>query len=141
MADKKESQTRVMNPNVAAPGGRANTDDIKTAVFANTSNRTVGKLVVQHGPGRGKSVALHPGTNAIGRGDENRVVLNFGDDTISRKQHALITYDEQADEFKIYDGGKPNPIYVNDAELKGNKVIMPGDMIKIGMTLVRFSRS
>ncbi|MEO0017489.1 MAG: hypothetical protein RLZZ522_772 [Verrucomicrobiota bacterium] len=44
----------------------------------------VGWLVVVEGPGRGKSVTLGYGMNAIGREPGNRVVLPFGDMQISR---------------------------------------------------------
>jgi hypothetical protein len=66
-------------------------DDISTQLIRDKSNQVVGTLTITEGAGAGNSVKIYTGTNQIGRGDDMRVQLNFGDDTISRQQHAVIT--------------------------------------------------
>ena len=53
----------------------------------------VGWLVVVRGPGKGSVLTLGNGMNAIGRGTSSRVRLDFGDDNVSRANHARVAYD------------------------------------------------
>jgi hypothetical protein len=48
----------------------------------------VGWLVITSGPGRGQSLQLGYGMNSIGRNEAQRVSLDFGDEEISRENHA-----------------------------------------------------
>lgn len=100
----------------------------------------VGWLVVVDGPGKGASVSLGYGMNSIGRAPTERVSIDFGDDEISRSQHALLTYDPKGRKFFIQHGGGRNLTYLgtnnqpvlSPIELKG------GEEISIGSTKLRF---
>ena len=46
--------------------------------------------------------------NSVGRDASQRVSLSFGDDSISREEHAFITYDEEQRCFYLQHGGKSN---------------------------------
>ncbi len=70
-------------------------DDISTQLIRDKSNQVVGKLTSPKAPAPVIRSSSTTGTNQIGRGDDMRVQLNFGDDTISRQQHAVITYDAE----------------------------------------------
>lgn len=89
----------------------------------------VGWLVVVDGPGRGQSRAIGFGVNGIGRGEGDRISLNFGDGEISRDRHAVLTYDHKGRRFFIQHGGGANLTYVGDepvlqpTELKGREII------------------
>lgn len=93
----------------------------------------VGWLVIVDGPGKGNFVKLGFGMNSIGRGSESRVSIDFGDDQISRENHALLTYDEKNKKFYIQHGGGSNLTYLGNSpvlqpfELKGNEVISIGN--------------
>jgi hypothetical protein len=93
----------------------------------------VGWLVIIDGPGKGKFVKLGFGMNAIGRSPESRVSIDFGDDQISRENHALLTYDTKNRKFYIQHGGGANLTYLGESpvlqpfELKGNEVISIGN--------------
>src|SRR5262249_15630499 len=52
-----------------------------------------GWLVVVKGPGRGGFRPVYIGMNSIGREVNQRISLSFGDDMISREEHAFIAYD------------------------------------------------
>jgi pSer/pThr/pTyr-binding forkhead associated (FHA) protein len=139
MADNDKTQT------VHIPGsrssGEANLDSISTQVLLDKSNQPVGLLTVIDGEGKGQSRPVFSGANQVGRSLDNRIPLDFGDKTISRTQHAVIEYDSQRRAFRIFDGGKQNPILVNGARLEGDRKIEHGDEIKIGLTTLRFTVS
>ena len=135
-------KTEIVSTPGADPQGKrgpANLDDISTQVVIDQSNRTVGMLTVVDGDGKGQSRPIFSGTNQVGRSADNRIPLDFGDKTISRLQHAVIAYDATSRVFTIHDGGKQNPILVNGEKLAGNRDLIVGDLIKIGMTTLRFS--
>ncbi len=90
--------------------------------------------------GAGKAVSIFTGTNQIGRGDDMRVQINFGDDTISRQQHAVITFDTTKAEVRIYDGGKPGGLWVNGTRVTADQAIRFGDLIKLGETTLRLEQ-
>jgi pSer/pThr/pTyr-binding forkhead associated (FHA) protein len=116
-------------------------DDISTQLIRDKSNQTVGKLTVVEGAGSGKSVNIYTGTNQIGRGDDMRVQINFGDDTISRQQHAVITFDAKNLEVRIYDGGKPGGLWVNGSRVTADQAVKFGDLIKLGETTLKLEQT
>ncbi|MBY0531228.1 MAG: FHA domain-containing protein [Xanthobacteraceae bacterium] len=122
-------------------GGGEALDDISTQLIRDKSNQVVGKLTIVEGPGAGKSVNIFTGTNQIGRGDDMRVQVNFGDDTISRQQHAVITYDAKNLEVRVYDGGKPGGLWVNGTRVTSDQPVKFGDLIKLGETTLKLEQA
>ncbi|MEJ1157021.1 FHA domain-containing protein [Prosthecomicrobium sp. N25] len=112
-------------------------DDVATAIVGRRSNNPVARLVVIDGFGLGNAKPIYPGTNSIGRDRRNRVALDFGDNTISRIDHAIIVCDDQQLSFWIFDGGKTNPVHVNSVMVTGQRELTIGDVIEIGSTLLR----
>ena len=86
----KDPKTRIYRP------GRTERGDPTTAAGAGTQDEQasamddppVGWLVVIKGPGQGRFVALGNGSNSIGRDESERVRIDFGDETISRRGHS-----------------------------------------------------
>ena len=140
MNDRERTQT-VNVPGAPGKDSRnpANLDDISTQVLADKSNATVGLLTVIDGPGKGETRSVFSGTNQMGRSADNRIPLDFGDNTISRTQHAVIVYDAAQKRFTILDGGKSNPIHVNGERLEAERRLKSGDTIKIGLTTLAFT--
>jgi len=95
-------------------------------------------IVVADGPGRGHSFTLYSGVSTIGRGDDQTVVLDLGDTSISREQHAAIAYDEEANGFFLGHGGKSNIVRLNGRPVLSTEDLQNGDMIRIGETTLRF---
>lgn len=112
-------------------------DAVETQLVRKRSNNPVARLVVIDGFGIGNAKPVYPGTNSIGRDRKNRVALDFGDDTISRIDHAIIVCDDRDGSFRIYDGGKLNPVHVNSVLVTGEREIAIGDVIELGSTLLR----
>lgn len=132
------NETRIKRQGEAS-GGEA-LDDISTQLIRDKSNQVVGRLTIVEGPGAGQSVNVYSGTNQIGRGDDMRVQINFGDDTISRQQHAVITYDAANLEVRIYDGGKPGGLWVNGERVTADEAIKFGDLIRLGETTLKLGQ-
>ncbi len=93
----------------------------------------VGWVVIVEGPGQGASLALGYGMNSIGRAPSERICLDFGDNQISRTNHAAITYDPRGKKYFVAHGGGKNLTYLGDdpvlvpVELKGGEEVMIGD--------------
>ncbi len=100
----------------------------------------VGWLVVVKGPGKGRSVEIAAGSSPIGRGEGQRIRLDFGDDQISRENHATLTFDVRSSRFFLNHGGGRNLTY-----LAGEPVLVPvelkgGEVIALGDTELQFVR-
>ena len=101
----------------------------------------VGWLVVVRGPGQGNVVTIGNGVNAIGRDHSERICLDFGDTTISRQRHALITYDPKGKKFYAQQGDGKNLTYIGDApvlvptELEGFSTIQMGETVLLFVPL------
>lgn len=132
------NETRIKRPGESGAG--EGLDDISTQILRDKSNQVVGRLTVTEGPGTGSTVQIYTGTNQIGRGDDMRVQINFGDDTISRQQHAVITFDTAKLEARIYDGGKPGGLWVNGTRVTGDQTLKFGDLIKVGETTLKLEQ-
>ncbi len=102
------------------------------------SDPVTGWLVVVKGPGRGSFRPVYPGMNAIGRDPGQRISLSFGDDTISRQEHAFITYDDEQRRFFLQHGGKANLIRVGEQPVLVPTELKADDKIRIGKTTLRF---
>lgn len=133
------NETRIVRPGQTGSGEAL--DDISTQLIRDKSNQVVAKLTIAEGPGAGKAVNIFSGTNQIGRGDDMRVQLNFGDDTISRQQHAVITYDAKSLEVRIYDGGKSGGLWVNGSRVTSDQAVKFGDLIKLGETTLKLEQA
>lgn len=97
-----------------------------------------GWLVVVDGPGKGRAVALGLHHNAIGRDAANRVALDYGDETISRRRHVVVTYDPEGRRFYVTPGDGANLCYVNDQPLLASMPLEPCARIRTGRTTLRF---
>ena len=125
---------RPSSPSSATPeviGGGAPAKD-----FA--AEPVVGWLVVVEGPGKGQSVKLGYGMNSIGRGAEERVSLDFGDEEISRHGHAMLTYDSKGRKFYIQHGGGTNLTYLGESPVLQPHEIKGREIIGIGKTQLCF---
>ncbi|WP_299777290.1 FHA domain-containing protein [uncultured Roseobacter sp.] len=98
----------------------------------------VGWLVVVEGPGIGHSFSIFTGASMIGRGDDQVIKLDFGDNSISRHNHAAIAYDEEQNKFYLGHGGKSNIIRRNARPVLSTEELQHADLIRIGETTLRF---
>ena len=132
--EDREGKTRILSPR-RRPGGAS--DDPVAAVDA-MADPPVGWLVVVRGPGKGNVLTLGNGMNAIGRGTSSRVRLDFGDDNISRVNHARIAYEPRQRRWLLSHGDGANLTYLNGEVVMAPEEIASGAEIQIGDTTVRF---
>ena len=93
----------------------------------------VGWLVIVKGPGKGEFLKLGYGQNSIGRGNQ-RVSLDFGDDQISRENHAMLTYEPRGKTFFIQPGTGKNLTYLDDAVVLSPTQLTALNQITLGAT-------
>ena len=98
-----------------------------------------GWLVVTAGPGKGRVCRLGIGVNSLGRGGGSRVRIDFGDDSISREGHAVLTYDPRGRKYYLQHGGGMNLTYLGgDKPVLTPTLLAPMQDISIGATTLRF---
>ncbi len=99
----------------------------------------VGFLIVVGGPGLGAFRPVFEGNNTVGRSADNRVPLDFGDDTISTEAQAYVRYDSHDRSFLFVPNlAKTNVVSVNDKRPTGAVELKPMDVITLGRTQVAF---
>lgn len=97
-----------------------------------------GFLVVVDGPGRGAFFAVTARVSSIGRGPDQDVSLDFGDESISREGHASVFYDDEQNRFFLGQGNKANVVRRNNAPVLMTEELAHKDTIRIGKTSLRF---
>ena len=102
------------------------------------SSFPVGWLVVVSDMGRGASFPLQEGVSRVGRGIDQTVSLNFGDNSISRDNHVSIAFDTEQNKFFIGHSGKTNMVRVNNIPLLSTEELKSKDLIRLGETTLRF---
>lgn len=98
----------------------------------------VGWLVVVGGPGKGRALVLGSGMNPIGRDADSRVRLDFGDDNVSRRNHARVIYEPRQRRWLLGHGDGTNLTYLNGDLVVGLTEIESGAEIQLGETIMRF---
>lgn len=93
-------------------------------------------LVVIAGAELGQSVELERDEVQIGRGDQCALVINS--DLVSRHHATVLRVDSR---HVLRDENSTNGTYVNDQRVKGSQALSDGDQIKIGRTVIKYTRS
>lgn len=113
----------------------------KPKVVHNTFHQdpVVAWLVVVGGPGLGAFRPVYEGNNGIGRGKNQRIPIDFGDDTISTEEQAYIRYDSMDRSFLFVPNlSKTNIVAVNDKKPTGAVKLELMDVIRMGRTQLAF---
>jgi hypothetical protein len=98
----------------------------------------VGWLVITAGPGLGRSLELGVGANSIGRSEQQKVRLDFGDQHISRDKHAIVIFDPKHRQFFVERGDARNLVYLGGELLLTVRELKSADVISIGDTQLTF---
>ena len=129
-----EDRTRLFRPGA----GAADTTPQETRAHDPMADPVTGWLVVVDGPGKGQVCPLGYGSNSLGRGEDARVRLEFGDDHISRGEHATVTYDPRGRKFYLQHGGGKNLTYLDDDPVLSPTTLNPRQAFTIGETTLQF---
>jgi hypothetical protein len=99
----------------------------------------VGWLVVVGGPGLGSYRPIYEGNNAVGRGSDQRIPIDFGDNTISSTEQAYIRYDSMDRSFLFVPNlSKTNVVAINNKKPTGAVKLEQMDVITMGRTQLAF---
>jgi hypothetical protein len=97
----------------------------------------VGWLVCVEGPDKGMDYRVRAENNAIGRSERMRICID-GDETISRENHALISFDPRSNIFTLVPGQAKGLVYLNDQALFSPQSLHPFSKIQLGKTVLLF---
>ena len=99
----------------------------------------VGWLVVVGGPGLGSYRPVFEGNNAVGRGPDNRIKIDFGDESISQSEQAYIRYDSADRSFLFVPNlAKTNVVAINESRPAQPQKLKAMDLITMGRTQLVF---
>ena len=97
----------------------------------------VGWLVCIEGPDKGRDYRIHAERNFIGRNATMDIVI-AGDTSISRENHAVLSYNPKRHTFNIAPGDGRGLTYLNDDELLAASPLAPYDTIELGASKLLF---
>jgi FHA domain len=94
------------------------------------------KLVVQESPvlEEGAAYDLDSTPITVGRGGQNDLALE-GDEFASARH---VRFEPRGDGVWLHDLGSTNGTYVNGIRLDGSRKLVPGDVVRVGETDLRF---
>ncbi len=109
-----------------------------SALLAQPAARELGRLVVVESAGleEGDVISLDSTALTVGRSDDNDLPLD-GDEYASA-HHAR--FEPRRDGVYIEDVGSTNGTFVNGIRLSSGRRLVPGDVVRIGETDLRFER-
>ncbi|HAG68805.1 MAG TPA: hypothetical protein DCL38_02395 [Lachnospiraceae bacterium] len=119
---------------------KADPDDGRTVALIKEDtgiDPVVGWLVCIEGKEKGRDYRIHSDNNYIGRSDRMDICIR-GDETISRENHAVISYDMQSNVYYFSPGDGRAIVRVNDMAVFQTVMLRPHDRITIGKTVFSF---
>ena len=96
-----------------------------------------GWLVCVEGADKGRDYRIKTERNYIGRGPKMDIVIS-GDDSISRKNHATITFEPRTLNFTIATGEGRGLIYLNEEVVETPQTLKAYDLIELGESKLLF---
>lgn len=96
-----------------------------------------GWLVAISGPNKGQDYRIKPEKNFIGRSGKMDIQIH-SDESVSRENHAAISYNPKSNSFSLYPGESKGLVYLSDEELLTPKSLKAFDVIEVGQTRLIF---
>ncbi len=93
----------------------------------------VGWLVCVDGKEKGRDYKIHSDNNFVGRGEKMDICVR-GDDTISRENHAIISYDSKDKVYYLSPGEGRSIVRLNEKALFTTQTLNAYDKIELGNT-------
>lgn len=97
----------------------------------------VGWLICIDGADKGRDYRIRSEKNFIGRSEKMDIQIS-GDETISRENHAVVSYNPKNDSFKVHPGDGRGMVYLNGNDVDTPQELKPYDTIEIGQTKLAF---
>jgi FHA domain len=125
---------RTVSRDMRTRGGQ---ESVVIAPVAVGAARAVGgRLVVQESPvlAEGDEFAVESAPLTVGRSGQNDVAID-GDEFASARH---VRFEPRRDGLWVQDLGSTNGTYVNGVRLDGERRLVPGDVVRVGETDLRF---
>ncbi len=125
---------------MSAPNKGASADGERTVALIKHKtgiDPVVGWLACVEGADKGRDYRIHADNNAIGRSEAMDICIH-GDNTISRENHAFISYDAKDKIFYFRPGDGRSIVRFNGKALFNTTEIAPYDVIELGETKLIF---
>ena len=135
-----QMQQTPVTPVASAPVGVQDDDDGRTVAIIHSDlgiDPVVGWLVCVEGKEKGRDYRIHTDNNFIGRSDKMDICIR-GDETISRENHAIVSYDSIDKIFYFSPGDGRSIVRLNDKAIFQTVEIKPYDRITVGKTKLVF---
>lgn len=100
-------------------------------------NPVVGWLVSIEGPERGRDFKIVAEKNFIGRSEKMDISIS-GDDSVSRENHAIISFNPLKCIFRLFTGDSHGLVYLNEEEVVTPVELKANDVIVIGKSKLMF---
>jgi len=97
----------------------------------------VGWLVCIEGPDRGRDYRIHSEKNFIGRSPSMNICIQ-NDESVSRENHASVSYNHKKRSFKIHPGSSRGLVYLNGEDVDVPTELKMYDVIELGQTKLVF---
>ena len=97
----------------------------------------VGWMVSMDGKEKGRDYRIHTDNNYIGRSEKMDICIR-GDDTISRENHAVVSYDVKDKIFYFSPGDGRSIVRLNNKAIFSTSEIRAYDIVEIGKTRLVF---
>ena len=97
----------------------------------------VGWLVCTEGGDKGRDFRIHSDNNFIGRGDKMDIRI-MGDETVSRENQAILSYDAKDNSFYISPSEGRSIVRRNDKAIFATEKLEAFDTIEVGQTKLLF---
>jgi hypothetical protein len=97
----------------------------------------VGWLVCMSGKDKGRDFRIHSDNNYIGRSDKMDICIR-GDDTVSRDNHAVISYDPREKIFYFTPGDGRSIVRLNEKGVFSTTELKKHDLLEVGKTILKF---
>lgn len=131
---------RIADIGVTLPvAGQADSSDRTMLVIQKETgvDPAVGWLVCVEGPEKGRDHRIHADNNYIGRSEKMDICIG-GDDTVSRENHAVISYDTRSNTFYFAPAGGRGIVRINGKAVLATEELKAFDKIEIGNTALLF---
>jgi hypothetical protein len=97
----------------------------------------VGWFVCVQGADRGRDFRIRSEKNFIGRAEAMDICIP-GDESISRENHAVVSFNPKNTQFKLHPGDSRGLVYLNGDEVDTPRPLNAGDKIELGQTTLMF---
>ncbi len=97
----------------------------------------VGWLVAIDGPEKGHDFRITSEKNFIGRSEKMDVSIP-GDESVSRENHAIVSYNPRNHTYRLFPGESRGLVYLNEEEVVMPETLKVSDVIGLGQTKLMF---